>query len=125
MRPASFCLLSALSTGCMDYNLQGETSPEEPSVTGEDTGLGFVDSTGIDGTAPPGDTGTFPIETEEACSCPAGFEPSDDGDACTGVETFPATATGEVVEVCAIEPFRTYGAYGAQYPGGTRVRNDY
>ena len=69
----------------------------------------------------PGEAETY----VESCDCPDSYEVSRDGDSCVRVETFPATPHGEVVEVCPIEPFRTYGAYGARYPDGTTVKNEY
>ena len=125
MRTVSLGLVAALSAGCMDYNIKGEGGSTSPPSETQDTGIEAEGGTGTDGTEPPTDTGSLDLAEEESCSCPEGFTLGDDGETCTGVETFPATATGEVVEVCAIEPFRTYGAYGAQYPDGTRVKNDY
>ncbi len=125
MRTVSLGLVAILSAGCLDYTLEGQAGSVSLPGANPDTGIEIKRGTGTDGTEPPTDTGTLDLEDEESCSCPVGFTLSDDGETCTGVETFPATATGEVVEVCAIEPFRTYGAYGAQYPGGTRVKNAY
>ena len=107
----------------MDYGFHGKASVEPEGQDLLDTGTPAMD-TG----ERPVDTGTPQDEEdigEDSCDCPDGYDLAEDGASCISVTTFPATPTGEVVEVCPIAPFRTYGAYGARYPDGTVVKNEY
>lgn len=68
--------------------------------------------------------GPGPVE-EPVCDCPDGFEPTADRSRCFHQTETLATATGEVVEVCAVTPYETYGKFGASYPGGGNLRDSY
>lgn len=122
-RTLSPVLSLALLGACVDYGFHGKTGDEPGGEEVVDTAVPASDT----GEAP-GDTGDPEDAVElgqDSCECPDGFDVSEDGASCFAVTTFPATPTGEVVEVCPIEPFRTYGAYGARYPGGTVEKNAY
>lgn len=80
--------------------------------------LGAVEVVRVDSGDPGPDEGT-------ECTCPEDFEPTDDDAACFRETEAPATPTGEVVEVCAVTPYVTYGMYGARYPGGSTAQDLY
>lgn len=80
--------------------------------------LGAVEFVRVDSGDPGQDEGT-------ECSCPDDFAPTDDNAACFRETETPAIPTGEVVEVCAVTPYVTYGMYGVRYPGGATVRDLY
>ena len=71
------------------------------------------------------DSGEPGPDEETECACPDGFEPTEDDSLCFRETQTPATATGEVVEVCAVTPYVTYGMYGARYPGGASTQDAY
>jgi len=64
----------------------------------------------------------IPVPT---CECPEGFLPYEDESSCYQEIETPAIPTGEVVEVCAIEPYFAYGKFGAKYPEGTSFQDEY
>lgn len=70
------------------------------------------------------DTGDAIIE-EDSCDCPDGSTPNDSDTACLQETFTEATPTGEVVEVCPIEPFWPYGKFGVKYSGGLNIRDAY
>ena len=64
-------------------------------------------------------------EPEPQCICPDGYDPTPAEDACTKTITVAATNEGTSYEVCDAQDNWVYGKFGAQYPGGTKVRNEY
>lgn len=104
---AGVCMMAFGLFACSDYEYRALNNPDvppgEPDVVTDPNGS----------------------HTPDTCECPEGFEIAAGGEHCEMVETVPATPTGEVVEVCPIEPYRWYGMYGALYPGGTKVKDAY
>ena len=64
-------------------------------------------------------------EPEETCECPEGFEVDETGALCVSGSEVPATAVGQVMRVCEIEPYPDYNKFGVLYPDGTNVRDAY
>lgn len=61
---------------------------------------------------------------EDSCACPDGYDPTPDGSQCVSTDTVAATGSASL-EVCAGRDHFNYGAYGANYPGGTIVPNTF
>jgi hypothetical protein len=80
--------------------------------------FGAIELESIDSGEPGPDEGT-------ECNCPEGYEAADTDDYCFREFEVAATATGEVVEVCAVAPYVSYGKFGARYPGGGNLRDAY
>ena len=104
---------SAEHTGRLDVS---SDAPDRPTASVQLLGAVDILDSGIVDPGP--DEGT-------ECTCPDGFEPTEAGEQCFRESESPATATGEVVEVCAIAPYFAYGKFGALYPGGSVVRDAY
>jgi len=117
--------------GCTEYQFESkqdsevgaeESSPSTDPVVPETTPP-TVDSGDSGGTAEtiPDDSS----EPETACACPEGFTalPGDDG--CIRRTELEPEFRGESYAVCPLIPHPDYGMYGAQYPDGTIVTDDY
>ncbi len=122
-----WALLGAM--GCSDYQFHPEGKPvvepvdsavpSEPPPT-EDT------SAPVETGEPEGSGETVPEDTaEEACSCPDGFMPLPAADGCIRRTEVEPTFLGASYSVCPLIPHPDYGMYGARYPGGTVVSDDY
>jgi len=89
-----------------------------------------TDSAGWDSapdTAPPRDTAQRDTGAADpmSCACPEGFEPTPAGEICQREFTRTPQNHGVQLKVCAIEPYFAYSQYGARYPGGEIVQDDY
>ena len=92
------------------------SAPDRP--TASVSLLGAIDQPSLDSGEPGPDEG--PV-----CACPDGFAPTEDETSCVRETETPAIPTGEVVDVCAIDPYPDYGMYGVRYPGGMTVESLY
>jgi hypothetical protein len=119
-RRASLLLLAA----CSDYEINPDKAPAAPAretAEPEDSAPPPEDSPAPEDTAPPVDTAVTP----SGCDCPEGFTalPADDG--CTRRTEEEPLFLGDGYPVCPLIPHPDYGSYGARYPGGTVVSDDY
>ena len=90
-------------------------SNTSPSLTTDAGTTGLVDS-GNNETPPP---------AEETCTCPDGYFLTPAQDACKKVITVAATNENNSYQVCDAQDNWVYGKFGAQYPDGTKIQNDY
>jgi hypothetical protein len=124
-RPGTTALL-LWSIGCTEYNVGPKTEPEtgteEPEETADTDATADTaesDTPGDTTDIEPGDTG------ESACSCPDGYTPLPGDDGCVRRTEVAPEFLGESYAVCPLIPHPDYGMYGARYPGGTVVTDDY
>lgn len=139
----SLCLLGL--TGCPDEtgpatsNNQdsGNDTNHEPTPT-SNADAGQIIMTTDAGATIPQDAGSSAETTVTAdagnntvipptpsCTCPEGYDVTPGQDACTKTLTELATNEGVSYEVCDALPNWVYGKFGAQYPDGTKIQNDY
>jgi hypothetical protein len=113
-----------LMLGCSEYEINASEKPGPGPV---DSAAPPVDTAPPADTAPPVDTSP-PVDTapvESACDCPEGFTALPDDDGCVRRTEVEPTFLGEGYAVCPVLPHPDYGSYGARYPGGTTVSDDY
>ena len=125
-------LVAVLLVGCTEYafepKLEAEAGTADTAVLVEPE-----DSAPPDDTEPPVDSGegggTLPpvdsAEPEDSCACPEGFTTLPAGDGCARRTEESPTFLGDAYAVCPLIPHPDYGMYGARYPGGTVVTDDY
>ncbi|MBL91427.1 MAG: hypothetical protein CMH56_06385 [Myxococcales bacterium] len=124
-----------LLIGCPDETATGPAGPSSDT----DAGLIFQQSNNTPPSTDAGhaiqDNGETPVadagnpapdpDPGPQCTCPDGYDPTPADDACTKTITVAATNEGTSYEVCDAQDNWVYGKFGAQYPGGTKVRNEY
>ena len=116
MRPLLLLFLAPLGA-CVEYDLtfntKGSGGLEDTSPSGGEDGPSVTDS----------ELGAEPIIGD--CACPDGFSATPDGDSCTRRVSVPATWNGAALEVCRGAVDAVYGKFGALYPDGTNVQDNY
>ncbi len=121
--------------GCSEFDLRGGDEPvpvtvdmTTPAVETEPTSEvppPIVTTPPVE-TTPPATTPpptTTPVET--GCLCPSGFTALPDDDGCVKRTEVAPDFLGEGYPVCTVIPHIDYGMYGARYPGGLIVSDDY
>jgi hypothetical protein len=127
MRPLTSTSLCAL-LGCSEYEIHPkvedpvapDTAAPQETAEPQETGLP-PDTSPPEDSAPAVDTSV----SEGGCECPEGYAalPADDG--CFRRNEVEPTFLGASYAVCPVIPHRDYGKYGARYPGGTVITDDY
>ena len=90
-----------------------------------------LDTGASDDTSAPDDTGPLPdtdtdTDTDTLCACPEGYEATPAGEVCQRRLTrSPMDSGAPPLAVCAIEPYFAYGKFGARYPDGENITDDY
>ena len=105
MRPLLLFVLAPLGA-CVEYDLNYKIEGYSDGSSVTDTELGAV-----------------PIIGD--CACPEGFSATPDGDSCTRRVSVPPTRNGPALEICRGAITDVYGQYGARYPDGAKVQDDY
>jgi len=118
------CILG--SSGCTEYTVGPKGEPEAGTETPESTGDTSPPTDSGETDPPEGTTDVEPGDTSEPeCSCPEGFTPLPADDGCVRRTEAEPEFLGESYAVCPLIPHPDYGMYGARYPGGTVVSDDY